>query len=51
MLKPGGSVETRTGTGVGLDNFVRAEILDGLSAGEAVVTGELPSVDSTSGAH
>ena len=50
VLKPGGSVETRQ-VRVGLDNFVRAEILDGLSAGEAVVTGKSPSVDSTSGAH
>ena len=50
VLKPGGEVETRQ-VRVGLDNFVRAEILDGLSEGEAVVTGEPPSADSFSGAH
>jgi macrolide-specific efflux system membrane fusion protein len=39
VLKPGGGVETKQ-VRVGLDNFVQAEVLDGLSEGETVITGE-----------
>ena len=39
VLKPGGDVETKQ-VRVGLDNFVQAEILEGLSEGEMVITGE-----------
>ncbi len=39
VLKPGGGVETKK-VRVGLDNFVQAEILEGLSEGDVVITGE-----------
>ncbi len=39
VLKPGGVVETKQ-VRVGLDNFLQAEILEGLSEGEVVITGE-----------
>ncbi len=39
VLTPGGDVETKR-IQVGLDNFVQAEVLDGLSEGEMVITGE-----------
>ena len=39
VLKPGGAVDTRK-VRVGLDNFVQAEILEGLSEGDVVITGE-----------
>ena len=39
MIKPGGGVETKR-VSIGLDNFVQAEVLDGLAEGETVITGE-----------
>jgi macrolide-specific efflux system membrane fusion protein len=39
VLKPGGVVETKKVRG-GLDNFVQAEILEGLSEGDVVIAGE-----------
>jgi membrane fusion protein, macrolide-specific efflux system len=39
VIKPGGGVETKRVL-IGLDNFVRAEVLEGLAEGETVVTGE-----------
>ena len=39
VLKPGGGVETRR-VRIGLDNFVQAEVLEGVSEGETVITGE-----------
>ncbi len=39
VLKPDGDVETKRVL-IGLDNFVQAEVLDGLAEGETVITGE-----------
>jgi macrolide-specific efflux system membrane fusion protein len=39
VLKPGGGVETKQ-VSIGIDNFIQAEVLEGLSEGEAVITGE-----------
>jgi macrolide-specific efflux system membrane fusion protein len=39
VSKPGGAVETKQ-VRIGLDNFVQAEVLEGLSEGETVITGE-----------
>ncbi len=39
VLKPGGGVETKQ-VSIGIDNFIQAEILEGLSEGEVVITGE-----------
>ncbi len=39
VLKPGGGVETRR-VRIGLDNFVQAVVLEGVSEGETVITGE-----------
>lgn len=49
VLKAGGAVETRQ-VRVGLDNYVQAEVLEGLAEGETVVTGE-PEQPSTSGTN
>jgi len=45
VVKSDGRVETRR-VSIGLDNYVRAEVLDGLSEGETVITGgpEQPTV-------
>ncbi|MGO9773724.1 MAG: efflux RND transporter periplasmic adaptor subunit [Roseiarcus sp.] len=39
VLKPGGDVETKP-VSIGLDNFVQAEVLEGLAEGETVIAGE-----------
>jgi len=39
VLKPDGGVETKQ-VRVGLDNFLQAEVLEGLSEGDVVITGE-----------
>ena len=39
VVKPGGGVETKRVL-IGLDNFVQAEVLEGLAEGETVITGE-----------
>jgi macrolide-specific efflux system membrane fusion protein len=39
VLLPGGGVETKR-VSIGLDNFVQAEVLEGLAEGETVITGE-----------
>ena len=39
VLTSGGGVETRR-VSIGLDNFVQAEVLEGLAEGETVITGE-----------
>jgi macrolide-specific efflux system membrane fusion protein len=45
VLRVGGALETKK-VRVGLDNFVQAEILEGLSEGDVVITGE-PTQPST----
>ena len=39
VVKPGGGVETKRVL-IGLDNFVQAEVLEGLVEGETIITGE-----------